>query len=195
MLSPVQKSAARSAVEGGALRSESKGVMDMNTEFPPLSTSVLPGQHQRQPEPPVISAPAVEGRTERTNQTEDESMVSNVILQQMQPQLRIDVRSSTDVPAEVMTTAPGVPSLEEEKNLTVSASETLLFDSAVNSKENEEDEGDGGGGGMRGSKSATMLPDNEEDVVSSLTVGACPFKVAKPAAAISQSSQQVGTDK
>ena len=176
MLSSMQASTASSSKEDGALRSESKDVIDMNTEFPPLSTSVLPSQHQRHPDPPGISTPMLDGRTECTNLIEDESVVSSTR----------EVGSSTAVLAEVATT----PS-PSERNLTSSASEKLLFDSSITTKEKEEDEG---GGGVKGAVSVTLLLDNEEGVASSLAAATCPFKVAKPVPVISQSNLPVSVD-
>lgn len=170
-------------MEEGVQGSESKEVMDMNADFPPLSTSVMSSQHHRQLEPPVITAPMED---ERTNQVEDESVVNDTMLQQMQPHLSIEVGSSAAAPPEGVTTVEGGCS-PSENSLTLAGSEKLPFVMSSNSKEEEdEDEDEGDGEGVRGSRSAALLPDNEEGVASSLAVGTRSLKVAKPVTATSQ---------
>lgn len=178
MLSPVQTSAALSSTEGSVVGSESKEVMDINADFPPLSTS-------------VITVPVVDGRTEQTNQIEDENIADAVLPQQAQPRLNVEVVGpSTAVPPLSVTTVPGVPS-PSESNLSQSGSDKLPFVQSPNSEDKKDDEEEGDDVGVRGSRSATLLPDNEEGVPSSLAVGKRSFKAANPAAATSQSSQQV----
>ena len=144
-------------------------VMDMNKDFPPLSTCVLSSQQQHsRPHLPTTSA-----HVEQTYQVDNDSVLVRGML--IQPQLMQEVEPSSSASAASTTTSPGV-SGPPERGSTQSGPEKHLLVSTSSSM--EEDEADGED--VRGSKSASVF-EEDEDVSSSEVKNVVPPETAATA--------------